>query len=191
MLVPDGIQPVEKAFWGRVELEAAYAWLRFRRENLARPLLHRVKYGGDPEIAREAGQRFAASLQQLKRTVKVPDALIPVPLHPRKLRSRGYNQAAEICRGMASVLNCRVAEDTLVRVMHRSSLTKLSRMDRWEQLKSNYMANRKACIGLKRVWLVDDVITTGATLEVCSSLLKDEGVEYVSVAALAYAERMF
>jgi ComF family protein len=189
-LVPEGTQPVEKAFWGRLPLKDAYAWLRFRRDNHARELLHSIKYGGDPELGREVGRRFGRALRELIRAEDRPQALIPVPLHPKKLRARGYNQAAEVARGMGEVLEVEVCEEALIRKHHRSSLTRLSRTDRWEQISNNYAVGTLPS-GLSSAMLVDDVITTGATLEVCGKVLIDHGIEQLSVAAVAYAERMF
>lgn len=189
-IVPTGTQPVEKAFWGRLPLEGAYAWLRFRRDNHARNLLHSIKYGGDPKLGKEVGRRFGRALHQLLPEDQRPQALIPVPLHPKKLRVRGYNQAAQVAYGMSEVLKIEVVESALVRVRHRSSLTRLSRTDRWEQIRNNYRIGELPD-GLNAAMLVDDVITTGATLEVCGEVLMNHGIEKLSVAAVAYAERMF
>lgn len=189
-LVPRGPQPVEKAFWGRLPLTTAHAWLRFRRDNRARQLLHNLKYGGDPRLVREMGRLFARAMLKTEHG-PLPEVLIPVPLHPKKLRTRGYNQAEMIALGLGDVLGRPVLPGALERIEHRASLTKLSRVERWEQIKSNYRCRSGDLSGIVHAGLVDDVITTGATLEVCGGLLLEHGTQKLSLAALAYAEQMF
>lgn len=189
-LVPRGPQFVERVFWGRLPVNGAYAWLRFRKDNRARDLLHTLKYGGNPSLVREMGRRFARDLQRVEMPA-LPSALVPVPLHPRKLRLRGYNQAEMIALGMSDVLEIPVESGLLQRVQHRASLTKLGRVDRYAQIKSGYACRRKINDDAQHLCLVDDVITTGATLEVCGSLLLEGGARYLSMASLAYAEQMF
>lgn len=189
-LLPVGPQFVEKVFWGRLPLVGAYAWLRFRKDNRARDLLHNLKYGGDPELVREMGRRFALELVKIETHVH-PDVLVPVPLHPKKLKVRGYNQAELIALGMADVLRVPVVNNLLERVEHRTSLTKLGRTDRWEQIQTGYRRTNLQSHKAQHFCLVDDVITTGATIEACGSLLLEEGSNYLSIASLAYAERLF
>jgi ComF family protein len=189
-LLPFGPQFVEKVFWGRLPLTGAYAWLRFRKDNRARDLLHNLKYGGDPALVREMGRRFALDLIKIETRVH-PDFLVPVPLHPKKLKVRGYNQAEMIALGMADVLQVPVVNDLLERVEHRASLTKLGRTDRWEQIRSGYRRTDHGKSTNQHFCLVDDVITTGATVEACGSLLLEDGSNYLSIASLAYAERLF
>jgi ComF family protein len=189
-LLPVGPQFVEKVFWGRLPLVGAYAWLRFRKDNRARDLLHNLKYGGNPELVREMGRRFALELVKIETHV-YPDVLVPVPLHPKKLKVRGYNQAELIALGMADVLKVPVVNNLLERVEHRTSLTKLGRTDRWEQIQTGYRRTNQDSQKAQHFCLVDDVITTGATIEACGSLLLEEGGNYLSIASLAYAERLF
>lgn len=189
-LLPFGPQFIEKVFWGRLPLMGAYAWLRFRKDNRARTLLHNLKYGGDPSLVREMGQRFALDLVKVQSRVQ-PDVLVPVPLHPKKLKVRGYNQAEMIALGMADVLQIPVANNLLERVEHRASLTKLGRTDRWEQIRSGYKRSSITSVDHLHYCLIDDVITTGATVEACGSLLLEGGTNYLSIASLAYAERLF
>lgn len=186
---PTGEQAIAKAFWGRVPLTSAYAWLRFRHDNVAKDLLHAMKYGGDPLLGRALGRRFARELIRTKHFV-LPDLLVPVPLHPKKLRERGFNQAETIAKGMQEVFGCALSTEVLRRHVHRSSLTKLSRTDRWEQIRDNYEAGEDLSAG--HMMIVDDVITTGATIESCVRVVSEAASgRKCSVAALAYAERTF
>lgn len=189
-LQPTGPQFVERVFWGRLPLTGAWSWLRFRRDNRARDLLHTLKYGGNPNIVRAMGRRFGRDLGRLG-SASLPDVFVPVPLHPRKLRIRGYNQAEMIALGMSDELGVPVDVGMLNRIQHRASLTKLGRSDRFEQIKKGYALNEGISKQYQHFCIVDDVITTGATLEVCGNLLLDGGAPYLSLASLAYAEKMF
>ncbi len=108
------------------------------------------------------GRQFALDLIKIETRVQ-PDALVPVPLHPKKLKVRGYNQAEMIALGMADILQVPVVNDLLERVEHRASLTKLGRTDRWEQIRSGYRRTNTGTNTAQHLCLVDDVITTGAT----------------------------
>lgn len=189
-LVPSGPQFVERVFWGRLPLTSAWSWLRFRKDNRARDLMHALKYGGDPKVVRAVGRRFGRDLARLSPST-LPDVLVPVPLHPRKLRIRGYNQAEMIALGIGDELELPVDPGMLWRKRHRKSLTRLSRTDRYEQIQQGYRMNPARNPHGLHCCLVDDVITTGATIEACGSLLLESGAPYLSVASLAYAEKMF
>lgn len=152
--------------------------------------MHALKYGGDPQLVRAIGRRFGRDLLKIA-PANLPDVLVPVPLHPKKLRIRGYNQAEMIALGMSDVLGIEVDAGLLKRVHHRSSLTRLTRTERYKQIKTGYALDTRRRVPQKHLCLVDDVITTGATLEVCGTLLLEGGAPYLSVASLAYAEKMF
>ena len=191
-IYPHGEQPLEQVFWGRVEVRYCWAWLRFRKGNLARTLLHRVKYGGSRRIGRYMGMRFGHDLlrSNFERSLNEIDCIVPIPLHPKKQRKRGFNQAEAIAKGMSTALSIPVRSDILKRKTHKGSLTALGRMDRWDSIQDNYDIQKKADLP-KHIMIVDDVVTTGATIESCAALLKENGVTTISVATLAYAEKQF
>jgi len=115
------------------------------------------------------------------------DAIVPVPLHPRKQRSRGYNQSKEISKGISESMNRPLISKNIIRQVHTSSQTMKGRYERWENVNGIFKVKNSTALEGKHLLLVDDVVTTGATLEACAEpLLKIPGV-MVSIAALASA----
>jgi ComF family protein len=129
---------------------------------------------------------FGNDLIQNKQFHEI-DAIIPVPLHPRKQRSRGYNQSTEICSGISKSMNRPIITGNLIRQVHTSSQTMKGRYERWENVDGIFKVKNSAALSGKHLLLVDDIITTGATMEACCQpLLAIPGVK-VSIAALANA----
>ncbi|HTL08218.1 MAG TPA: phosphoribosyltransferase family protein [Chitinophagaceae bacterium] len=177
--------PVEKDFWGRTAIHSATALCHFTTGSLIQQLLHQLKYKGHQELGHFLGKLMGASLQQSDRFAGI-DLLLPLPLFASRLRKRGYNQSALLCNGMASVLSLPVLEDVLTRLSATDTQTQKNRIQRWKNMEGRFSVLDPAALAGKHVLLVDDVITTGATLEACGqALLKVEGVQ-LSIAALAY-----
>lgn len=133
------------------------------------------------------GQLYAQALKN-SGSWRKPDIIIPVPLHPKKLRKREYNQSEYIANGMASVLSIPVVAGNLVRTENTETQTRKSRFARYENLNNAFVCRDQSAFTGKHVLIVDDVITTGATLEACSTvLLKHVGVS-ISIATIAFAE---
>ena len=116
------------------------------------------------------------------------DIILPVPLHPKKEHRRGYNQSAMIARGLEQSMTARFLPDNLIRIVHSASQTKKSRYSRWENVKGIFDLTKPALLQGKHILLVDDVITTGATLEACSETILQVPDVKLSVASLAYAQ---
>ncbi|MFM6982888.1 MAG: ComF family protein, partial [Chitinophagaceae bacterium] len=164
--------PAERLFQGRIVLESATAFLFFRKAGLSQRLMHGLKYKGDEALGMELGRHFGRYLKNTKG-IALPEALTCVPLHRDKMKKRGFNQSAAIGRGMSEVLEIPLLEDLLTRPEHSETQTRKKRYERWENMQSGFVA---AYTGeLKHVGIVDDVITTGATLEACASVLKSQG----------------
>lgn len=175
---------VEKLFWGRIELEAATAFLSMPRNGISHRLIHRLKYHGDQEVGERLGALFAHELLEAER-MKGIDVIVPVPLHPKKLHIRGYNQCDCIARGMAETLGVEVSLNNLTRVHFNATQTRRGRVSRWTNVKDIFWVREPEKFENKRILLIDDVITTGATIEACAmALLKINGVQ-LSVGALA------
>ena len=184
-LQPDNI--VARQFWGKVELQGAYALYYFAKGGKVQNLMHHFKYKGMQQIGVLLGNM--AGEQLVKSTVfSSVDMIIPVPLHKKRLKERGYNQSTCFANGLAQKLNALVDDDNLVRVKSTETQTHKSRFSRFENMLEVFkVINPERLIG-KHVLLVDDVITTGSTLEACSlQLLKIEGLK-LSIATIAYAE---
>jgi ComF family protein len=179
--------PVEKKFWGRIGLEHATAQYYFTRESLIQRLMHQFKYKGNRDLGLQLGELMGASIKKSGRFDV--DALIPLPLFRAKEKKRGYNQAALLCEGMAESLQVPVLKDVVIRSHHTDTQTKKGRIERWQNMESKFMLVQTESVSNKHLLLVDDVITTGATLEACGAeLLKADNVK-LSIAALCYASR--
>jgi ComF family protein len=183
--LPDN--PVEKIFWGRLPLAGATAQFYFTKESLMQHLMHQFKYKGNKELGLQLGKMMGAQLLQSGRFNA--DGLIPLPLFPAKEKRRGYNQATVLCRGMAESMNLPVWDNVIIRPQHTETQTKKGRIERWNNIDGKFILSAPETIAGKHALLVDDVVTTGATLEACGSeLLKAEGVQ-LSIAALCAASR--
>jgi len=177
---------VSRIFWGRVKIEAATSFLYFRKGGMVQNLMHQFKYRGEREIGRHLGRLFALELEEVAYFSSA-DMIIPVPLHHNKEKKRGYNQSFMIAEGMGEIMAIPVKNDYLVRKKFSETQTKKARYNRWENVKEIFTLNHADEVKNSKVILVDDVITTGATIEACASLLINEGNAGVSIAALAIA----
>lgn len=178
--------PVMERFWGRIPLQHASSSFAFTKGGLLQNLIHQLKYENKPEIGIELGKIYGTLLKETPPYNTV-HYIVPVPLHPKKKHARGYNQAAMFAQGLAIGMEKEWSEDFLIKVEHTETQTKKSRLDRFANVESAFgLANLDKIQG-KHLLLVDDVITTGATLEACAAtLLEVEGVK-VSLAAIALA----
>ena len=180
--------PVEKDFWGRLPLVSASAHLYFTKESLVQHLMHQLKYRANKEIGWQLGRIMGNALKTSNRFNNI-DALIPLPLFPSKEKKRGYNQAKVLCDGMTEVLNLPVLSNVISRPQHTETQTKKGRIERWKNIEGKFRVIAEETIRNKHLLLVDDVITTGATLEACGiELLTVENVK-LSVATLCVASR--
>lgn len=178
--------PVEKLFWGRCQITRAAAFSYYNRGSRIRTLIHTLKYKGNMEIGTELGRIYGQSLRSSDFISDI-DVLMPVPLHPEKQKKRGFNQSEVIAQGLSDVTGIPVDILSLCRVEASQTQTRRSRYDRWTNVEGIFSVTNDEKLRGKHVLLVDDVITTGSTLESCANeLLKIEGVR-VSVISLAYA----
>ena len=180
--------PIEKMFWGRLPLNNAAAQFYFTKESLMQRLMHQLKYRGNKDLGLQLGRLMGISIKESGRFEDI-DALIPLPLFPSKEKRRGYNQATVLCNGMAEILSIPVLNDIIFRPQHTESQTKKGRIDRWKNIEGKFVLVNNSSIQLKHLLLVDDVVTTGATLESCGNeLLKLENVR-LSIVTLCSATR--
>ena len=180
--------PVEKIFWGRLPLTGASAQFYFTKESLIQRLMHQFKYKGNKDLGLQLGQMMGERLKRSDRFSQV-DALIPLPLFPAKEKRRGYNQATILCKGMAETMKVPVLDKVITRPQHTETQTRKGRIERWKNMEGKFVLLNPSIINNKHLMLVDDVVTTGATLEACGNeLLKAENVQ-LSVATLCVASR--
>ena len=178
--------PVAQLFWGRCLIEKAAAFSYYNKGSRIQKLIHNLKYNGIREIGYDLGRLYGLSLKT-SGFINDIDIIIPVPLHPMKKSIRGFNQSETISMGIADATHLPVDIKSLARVLVSATQTKRSRYERWTNVEGIFQVLDSQTIMGKHVLLVDDVITTGSTIESCTNeLLKIEGVK-VSVVALAFA----
>jgi ComF family protein len=177
--------PIEKIFWGRAEVEAAAAHLYFTSGSLVQHSLHLLKYKARKEIGIYLGQQMGASLKNSARFIDC-EVIIPLPLFPAREKKRGYNQATLIAKGISKQLKIPVINDAVSRIKKTETQTHKSRIQRWKNMESTFEIRDRHKISGKHVLLVDDVITTGASLEACAQVLLDIPGVRVSIACLAH-----
>lgn len=161
---------VAQLFWGKVQLEAASALMFFHRHGKVQRMLHRLKYKHDVEVGHLLGKLMARELMACPRFQEV-DTLLPIPLHPGKERKRGYNQSQLLVDGIRMEWPLASVNGSLRRVQHTSSQTRKGRMDRWSNVKEAFHLPDPMALKDRHVLLVDDVVTTGATIEGCVKAL--------------------
>lgn len=177
---------MEKLFYGRIPIHAAAGYYLFSKQGSVQKILHAIKYKGNRELASTIGRWYGAELAASDRFGEA-DHIIPVPLHPKKLKQRGYNQSELFARGLSESMRATVNTSDLRRRQFTTTQTRKSKFERWENVEDTFELLPNHGLANKHVLLVDDVITTGATLEACcAELQKAEGIR-ISVASIAFA----
>ncbi|MBL7884671.1 MAG: ComF family protein [Bacteroidia bacterium] len=182
----DNDNPIEKIFWGRTIIFAASAFCNFGKGGKVQHLMHQLKYKGQKELGVTLGKLYGYDLKKSERFNSV-DVIIPVPLHVKKIRKRGYNQSALFAEGLSKSMNVPTDFNVLYRVVESETQTKKSRFSRWQNVETIFQLKDKERLKGKHILLVDDVITTGATIEACAQTLQQIQDVKISVATIAYA----
>lgn len=178
---------VAQLFWGRVEIENATAFFSYKKGSRYQELIHFIKYKGLKELGFETGRKFGQILLNSKG-FKTVDLVIPIPLHPVKEKQRGFNQSDWIAKGIAEGLQKPISTDNLFRKTHTTTQTKKNRFERWKNVEDIFDLKDPDNFSNKHILLVDDVVTTGSTLEACAfRILKTKNTK-VSIATLAFAD---
>lgn len=185
-LLPEKDNPLANRFYGRIQIENALSYLTYMRAGRVQNLLHNLKYRNVPEIGELLGKWYGSELQKSGFQNKF-DLIVPVPLYHRKLKKRGYNQSDKFAKGLSESLEIPWNNQVLKRIAESSTQTKKSRFARWENVDKIFQVTKPEEIKEKRILLVDDVLTTGATLEACGQELLANGCTNLSVATIAAA----
>lgn len=184
--IDDPGNPVAQLFWGRIDIAGAFSLLRFEKGSRYQPLLHLLKYKGHKKMGVFLGRMLGAAMKN--SVLAQADLVIPVPLHPKKERTRGYNQSSLIAQGVAEITGIPLHEKILYRQENTGSQTRRNRYERWENMENVFglCGDAKGYSDLSFL-LVDDVVTTGSTLEACATTLKRLPGTKVYVATVACA----
>jgi len=178
---------VAQLFWGRVEIENATSFFSYKKGSHYQQLIHFIKYKGLKELGFETGLKFGHVLKE-SENFRTTDIIVPVPLHPKKEKKRGYNQCHWIARGISEALNKEVSTSNLYRKVFTSTQTRKNRYERWQNVEGIFGIHQPEDFIGKHVLLVDDVVTTGSTLEACAFQLLQLQNTKVSIATLAFAD---
>lgn len=182
----DNNDSVKKALYGRAKVENGTALFRFEKKGLVQQLIHGIKYRGYENIGFVLGNWLGGELKTLE-TYKDIDIIIPVPLHKNKLKKRGFNQVAKFGQQIAEALDANYKDDVLVKITNTKSQTTKGRFSRWTNTDELFALKNMEAIDNKHILLVDDIITTGATLEACISVLNHAKNIKISIATMAIA----
>ncbi len=178
--------PAARVFWGRIPFDGVISFLAYEKGNKASSLIKEIKYHGNKELGYAMGRYFGRYIADLSPFSSV-DMVVPVPLHKRKKRQRGFNQSEYIGRGIAEILDSPLVENNLYRRIYNPTQTRKSRYQRWENVSGIFAIRDVPVFSGKHILLVDDVITTGATLEACATAILSVAEARISIVSLALA----
>lgn len=177
---------VARLFWGRLPVMNATSFMYFNKDSRFRQILHELKYRDQQHVGLKMGKLFGLELKDTP--FAFADLIHPVPLHNSKYRTRGYNQSELIARGISQILEIPVESGLVIRTIETSSQTKKTRYERWINVKDTFQIKDPEPLRNKHILLVDDVITTGATIEACAEALLSVSGVTLSIASLACAK---
>ncbi|MEP2277706.1 MAG: ComF family protein [Reichenbachiella sp.] len=169
---------------GNLKVKGAFCFMKFNKDGIAQKLLHELKYKNNAPIGLLLGEWFANYIKEEIEKAKI-DAIIPVPLHKSKQRKRGYNQSEVIARGLNKITGIKVINDAMIRTKNVSTQTKKGKVGRWQNVDSLYKIEKNKDIKGKRVLLLDDVITTGATIGTAAEVLAESEVAEIYLGCIA------
>jgi ComF family protein len=177
---------IEMLFWGRVQIQNASSYFFYQKGSLHHELLYSLKYRGYRDLGVLLGKMYALELLADGAFQEI-DCIVPVPLHPTKERKRGFNQCEAIAEGISDVMQKPILNNNLFRRNASETQTRKGRWDRWQNVESIFGAHQTDAFDGKHILLVDDVVTTGATIEACATEILKARDSKVSILTLAYA----
>ncbi len=178
--------PLEQIFWGRVNVKYATALCFYHKESTLQKIIMKLKYHGEKEIGYALGKELGAEL--LGTEFETIDLLLPIPLHPKRLKKRGYNQAEIIANGIAAFLNKPVDTTSVRRVVATQTQTRKNRFDRWLNVENIFEVTQPQLLSGKHLLIIDDIITTGATIESLITTLNELENITCSIACIGMAD---
>ncbi len=178
--------PVYRLFWGKVTLESAAAYLYFHKGSKVQQLIHQLKYKGRKDIGIKLGRQYGQDLRVSPFFQRI-QLIVPIPLHAKRLKKRGYNQSEQFAIGLGETMRIPVNPNVICRKKETETQTNKSRFKRWQNVAEVFEIKDSFSLEMKHVLLVDDVVTTGATLESCILTLASIRGIRISVATIAVA----
>ena len=175
-----------RKFYGRIRIEFAISYLHFHKSGITQQILHNLKYRNQPEVGEKFGEWFAISLMESGHS-GTWDMVLPIPLYISKEKKRGYNQSNFLAAGLGRTLGVPYSFNTLRRKENSETQTRKSREERWKNVDGIFEVLKPVNVKGKHILLVDDVVTTGATLESCGHCIMEAGASKISFATLAIA----
>ena len=179
------LEEIEKVFWGKFDVISATSYIYYRKESPYNNLLHKMKYGNHPQVGRRMAMMAAENLIETGFFDGI-DAIVPLPLSKKKKRQRGYNQCDYIAEGLSLKSGIPVIKDCVVRNKSNETQTHKNRDERWKNVEGIFSLTNPEQIEGKHILLVDDILTTGATLTNCAIAMQEKSNCKISVFTLAY-----
>lgn len=178
----------EQIFRGRLDIQFGHSEFYFSKGKIIQGLLHQLKYKGNKELGIFLGEQMGKTLFNSERSKNI-DVIVPLPMDHRKETKRGYNQAAVIAQGVSNIINKPLLDKAVIRVRATNTQTKMHRAERWTNVDGSFSVQQPEKLSEKNILLVDDVITTGATLEACGREILKLPNTSLSIATLAIASK--
>lgn len=180
---------INRLFFGKINVFHAMSFLYFTKNGIVQNIIHNLKYKGNKDIGIFLANIYGDILSEQKRDIKNIDIIIPVPLHKKKLLERGYNQVEEFAKTLAGIINIEYRNDILERIINQKSQTKKDKEKRYNSISNSFKVrkDKEHLLKDKHILIVDDVITTGATLEICCKEVLKYDIKEVSVLSIAKA----
>jgi len=179
---------VSELLFGRFNLDKAYSLCYYVQKGHLQQLLHNLKYNNKPEIGVELGNYLGQEMK--KNNLDDFDMLIPVPLHPKRQKTRGYNQSEEIAKGITQVIEKEIDTKSIIRNTYTNTQTQKNKTERWDNVEGIFTIKNLKKLENKHILIVDDVITTGSTIESLANVIKTIPNTKISIASLAVAKKM-
>ena len=176
---------VEKTFYGRVDIEQATALLLYSKKGIVQKLIHNLKYFGHQDVGKLFGNWLGNEIKQSNRFKNI-DYVVSVPLHKNRLKSRGYNQVTKFGEQISKILDIPYKETILIRKNTSNTQSKKIRLDRWKNVEEMFFVTDLSVFENKHILLLDDIITTGATIETCCNELHKVKNIKISIAVMAF-----
>lgn len=177
----------EEIFRAKLEVLEVYSWFHFTKHGNYAKLIYTLKYKGGERLAQYLGAQYAKELKGDGVDLNF-NYIVPVPLHPKRKAKRGYNQSEMIAKGIATQIKAQVKTDILHKTSYTKTQTRLSRFNRWQNIKDTFVAElNNPEEATKKILIVDDVMTTGSTILACVEALTKVGYNNISILTLAYA----